>query len=192
MSPSNSICYFSSSSLFPLHLKCCCLYGAFRKQTSCSVILGITSDLWPVKGTRCDALCHAFESQLTDLEQICFYRCELQEMSWLTFFVYKQPLSPLQFALLCLVELLSIFKLSIFKVTCLRYTAAQWIESTQRSAVETECLFSWFLTGEEKLVGRQRHVVWASCTRCFWNVFLIYLFAFALVAIALALCWWFK
>lgn len=90
----NSICYFSSSSFFPLHLKCCCLYGAFRKQTSCSVILRITSDLWPVQGTRCDALCYAFESQLTDLEQICFYSCELQERSWLTFFVYKQPHFP--------------------------------------------------------------------------------------------------
>lgn len=112
-------------------------------------------------------------------------------LDWHFLFI-NSHISPLQFALLCLVELLSIFKLSIFKVTCLRYTAAQWIESTQRSAVEIECLFSWFLTGEEKLVGRQRLVVWASCRRCFWNVFLIYLFAFALTAVALALCWWFK
>lgn len=62
--PSNNICYFSSCSLFPLHLKYCCLYGAFRKQTSCSVVIPVT-DLWPVLGTKCDALYHTFESQLT-------------------------------------------------------------------------------------------------------------------------------
>lgn len=106
-------------------------------------------------------------------------------LDWHFLFI-NSHISSLQFALLCLAELLS-----IFKVMCLRYIAAQWIESAQRSAVENS-FFSWFLTGEEKPLGRQRHVIWASCTKCFWNVFLIYLFASALIAIALAVCWWFK
>lgn len=35
--PPNCICHFPSLCLFPLHLKHCCLYGAFRKQMGCSV-----------------------------------------------------------------------------------------------------------------------------------------------------------
>lgn len=75
MSPSNNICYFSSFSLFPLHLTCCCLYGAFRKQTICSVIIGITSDLRPVQGP--DVMLCIILLSLSLLQQICFYSCEL-------------------------------------------------------------------------------------------------------------------
>lgn len=35
--PPNCIRHFPSLCLFPLHLKRCCLYGAFRKHMGCSV-----------------------------------------------------------------------------------------------------------------------------------------------------------
>lgn len=91
-----SWCLLLTNILFPLHLKCCCLYGAFRKQTSWSVILQVLLVLLQICGL-CkgpDVMLCVILLSLSLLKQICFYSCELQERSRLTFFVYKQPHFP--------------------------------------------------------------------------------------------------
>lgn len=85
-------------------------------------------------------------------------------LNWHFLFINSHN-SPLQFVLLWLVELLS-----IFKVRCLKVHSSS-VNGEYPEKCCGEWLFSWFLTGQ--LVGRQRHVTWASYTRCFWNVFLI-------------------
>lgn len=187
--PPNCICYFSSLCLFPSHLECCCLYGAFRKQTSCSVETQYYSRLVAVHAcARVQMWCSAswfwvsvYWSKFAFLSVNC-----RKGLDWHCLFLNSR-VPRLPPALLCLAQ-------DYFP--SLGSSAWSWQQLNELEVWREVlgwmfCLlvFFFFVTWELKPVGRLRCLVWVSCTRWFWNLFLIYLFAFALVTIALSVCW---